>query len=57
MHYAALTGMQKDVALQFLGNLFEFFLVRRNSMLKQGEKRHHLTIVGATSGGKQTDIS
>jgi threonine synthase len=31
----------KDVALQFLGNLFEYFL----------EKRHHpLTVLGATSG-------
>lgn len=40
----------KDVALQFLGNLFEFFLVRRNAALPAGEKRHHLTVVGATSG-------
>ncbi|KAF2758561.1 threonine synthase [Pseudovirgaria hyperparasitica] len=40
----------KDVALQFLGNLFEYFLVRRNANLQEGEKRHHLTIVGATSG-------
>ncbi|THV05763.1 tryptophan synthase beta subunit-like PLP-dependent enzyme [Dendrothele bispora CBS 962.96] len=42
----------KDVALQFLGNLFEFFLKRRNK-----EKVEHsqpasekLTVVGATSG-------
>ncbi|KAG9782594.1 Threonine synthase [Exophiala dermatitidis] len=40
----------KDVALQFLGNLFEFFLVRKNQNLKAGEPRHHLTVIGATSG-------
>ncbi|KAI9679563.1 MAG: threonine synthase [Caeruleum heppii] len=39
----------KDVALQFLGNLFEFFLVRRNERT-QDSKRHHLTVIGATSG-------
>ncbi|KAI9805921.1 MAG: hypothetical protein M1825_000535 [Sarcosagium campestre] len=39
----------KDVALQFLGNLFEYFLVRRNHG-KVGEERHHLTVIGATSG-------
>jgi threonine synthase len=39
----------KDVALQFLGNLFEYFLVRRNKG-KSGKDRHHLTVVGATSG-------
>jgi threonine synthase len=39
----------KDVALQFLGNLFEYFLVRRNKD-KIGRDRHHLTVVGATSG-------
>ncbi|KAH8601248.1 threonine synthase-like protein [Bisporella sp. PMI_857] len=39
----------KDVALQFLGNLFEYFLVRRNKG-KTGKDRHHLTVVGATSG-------
>ena len=39
----------KDVALQFLGNLFEYFLVRRNQG-KQGSKREHLTVIGATSG-------
>ncbi|ORY56150.1 threonine synthase [Pseudomassariella vexata] len=39
----------KDVALQFLGNLFEYFLVRRN-VGKTGRDRHHLTVVGATSG-------
>ncbi|KAJ2784312.1 threonine synthase [Coemansia javaensis] len=33
----------KDVALQFLGNLFEFFLQRRGA-------GHRLTVVGATSG-------
>lgn len=41
----------KDVALQFVGNLFEYFLVRKNKDMKEGEgKRHHLTIIGATSG-------
>jgi len=39
----------KDVALQFLGNLFEYFLVRRNRE-KSGRNREHLTVVGATSG-------
>lgn len=39
----------KDVALQFLGNLFEYFLVRRNKN-KTGKDREHLTVVGATSG-------
>jgi threonine synthase len=39
----------KDVALQFLGNLFEYFLVRKNQG-KQGKDRHHLTVIGATSG-------
>ena len=39
----------KDVALQFLGNLFEYFLIRRNAG-KEGRDRYHLTVVGATSG-------
>ena len=39
----------KDVALQFLGNLFEYFLVRRNHE-KEGAGREHLTVIGATSG-------
>lgn len=39
----------KDVALQFLGNLFEYFLVRRNEG-KTGRQREHLTVIGATSG-------
>ena len=39
----------KDVALQFLGNLFEYFLVRRNEG-KEGKNREHLTVIGATSG-------
>lgn len=39
----------KDCALQFLGNLFEYFLVRKNEG-KVGKDRHHLTVVGATSG-------
>jgi threonine synthase len=40
----------KDVALQLLGNLFEFFLLRRNGKKKEGEEREKLTVVGATSG-------
>ncbi|KAI9477094.1 threonine synthase [Zychaea mexicana] len=39
----------KDVALQFVGNLFEYFLERRNREDKSG-KTHRLTVVGATSG-------
>nr|GAT45959.1 tryptophan synthase beta subunit-like PLP-dependent enzyme [Mycena chlorophos] len=40
----------KDVALQLLGNLFEFFLLRRNARKAAGEKPEKLTVVGATSG-------
>lgn len=40
----------KDVALQLLGNLFEFFLARRNAKKAPGQKRERLTVVGATSG-------
>lgn len=39
----------KDVALQFLGNLFEYFLQRENEG-KAGRERAHLTVLGATSG-------
>ncbi|KAG5291959.1 threonine synthase [Histoplasma ohiense] len=39
----------KDVALQFLGNLFEYFLARRNQG-KSGKDRLHLVVIGATSG-------
>ena len=39
----------KDIALQFLGNIFEYFLVRRNEG-KIGIDREHLTVIGATSG-------
>ena len=39
----------KDIALQSLGNLFEFFLVRRNER-KKGKNREHLTVIRATSG-------
>ncbi|KAF5392667.1 hypothetical protein D9757_000932 [Collybiopsis confluens] len=38
----------KDVALQLLGNLFEFFLTRRNE--RNPEAKEKLTVVGATSG-------
>lgn len=57
----------KDCALQFLGNLFEYFLVRKNqgkvgkgvfisghrtvgTSANEAIARHHLTVVGATSG-------
>lgn len=40
----------KDVALQLLGNLFEFFLARRNARRSVGERKEFLTVVGATSG-------
>ncbi|PIL30500.1 hypothetical protein GSI_07200 [Ganoderma sinense ZZ0214-1] len=40
----------KDVALQLLGNLFEFFLKRRNQSRALNEKPEKLTVVGATSG-------
>ncbi|SCU78026.1 LANO_0A01882g1_1 [Lachancea nothofagi CBS 11611] len=39
----------KDVALQFVGNLFEFFLQRANKDLPQ-DQRKKITVVGATSG-------
>lgn len=39
----------KDVALQFVGNLFEFFLQRKNAGLPE-EQKDKLTVVGATSG-------
>ncbi|OKL63448.1 Threonine synthase [Talaromyces atroroseus] len=41
----------KDIALQFFGNLLEFFLERRNQTLqKAGQDREHYVVVGATSG-------
>ncbi|OQR94120.1 threonine synthase [Achlya hypogyna] len=39
----------KDVALQFLGHLFEYFLERKNARETSG-KTHRITVVGATSG-------
>lgn len=39
----------KDIALQFLGNLFEYFLQKENDG-KKGNERDHLTVLGATSG-------
>lgn len=39
----------KDVALQFVGNLFEYFLTRKNEG-KSDEEKDVLTVVGATSG-------
>ncbi|RQM16700.1 hypothetical protein DD237_001724 [Peronospora effusa] len=40
----------KDIALQFLGNLFEFFLQRKNAVLPDGAPQYQITVVGATSG-------
>lgn len=40
----------KDVALQFVGNLFEYFLERRNKLIEDETKRTKITVVGATSG-------
>ncbi|RUS24645.1 thnsl2 protein, partial [Jimgerdemannia flammicorona] len=40
----------KDVALQFLGNLFEYFLERKNKGITEQRRLHRLTVVGATSG-------
>jgi len=40
----------KDVALQLLGNLFEFFLRRKNARKAIGKEPEKLTVVGATSG-------
>ena len=40
----------KDVALQFLGNLFDFFLSRKNARLPPDAEPETITIVGATSG-------
>ncbi|ETV68607.1 threonine synthase [Aphanomyces astaci] len=37
----------KDIALQFLGHLFEYFLERKN---KHSDSVHQVTVVGATSG-------
>ncbi|WFD03688.1 threonine synthase [Malassezia obtusa] len=39
----------KDVALQLLGNLFEYFLSRRNRA-EGKQDAHRITVVGATSG-------
>ncbi|KAF5102454.1 hypothetical protein D0Z00_000381 [Geotrichum galactomycetum] len=41
----------KDVALQFVGNLFEYFLTRRNAgKAEDAADRDIITVVGATSG-------
>ncbi|KAF8452651.1 tryptophan synthase beta subunit-like PLP-dependent enzyme [Boletus edulis BED1] len=40
----------KDLALQLVGNLFEYFLNRRNSKKSSEEPVEKLTVVGATSG-------
>lgn len=41
----------KDVALQFVGNLFEYFLTRKNAgKAEDATDRDIITVVGATSG-------
>jgi threonine synthase len=40
----------KDVALQFVGNLFEYFLKRKNQGIENKADRHKIIVVGATSG-------
>jgi threonine synthase len=40
----------KDVALQFLGNLFEYFLEKKNSEKSPQDKEAFITVIGATSG-------
>lgn len=40
----------KDIALQLLGNLFEFFLERKNKTKTANEEKERLSVVGATSG-------
>ncbi|KAG0296994.1 threonine synthase [Dissophora globulifera] len=40
----------KDVALQLVGNLFEYFLKRKNAGIENAADRHKITVVGATSG-------
>lgn len=41
----------KDVALQFVGNLFEYFLQRRNAgKADDAADREKITVIGATSG-------
>ncbi|CAG8539369.1 14191_t:CDS:2 [Ambispora leptoticha] len=40
----------KDVALQFLGNLFEYFLERQNAKKSNAEELDKITVLGATSG-------
>ncbi|KAI8852746.1 tryptophan synthase beta subunit-like PLP-dependent enzyme [Chytridium lagenaria] len=40
----------KDVALQVLGNLFEYFLARKNRRASPGEPVHRINVLGATSG-------
>lgn len=43
------TAAFKDVALQFLGNLFEYFLESENADAAEGEEKR-ITVLGATSG-------
>jgi threonine synthase len=53
--FHGLTFSFEDVALQLLGNLFEFFLARRNARKSAGERPESLTpVVGATTGSGDT---
>ncbi|KAG0283639.1 threonine synthase [Linnemannia gamsii] len=45
-----ITPLHQDVALQFVGNLFEYFLKRKNAGIENKADRHKITVVGATSG-------
>ncbi|CAG8489308.1 12405_t:CDS:10 [Ambispora gerdemannii] len=40
----------KDVALQFLGNVFEYFLEKQNAKKSNAEELNKITVIGATSG-------
>ncbi|CAG8620300.1 12022_t:CDS:2 [Ambispora gerdemannii] len=40
----------KDVALQFLGKLFEYFLEKQNAKKSNAEELNKITVLGATSG-------
>ncbi|OPB43615.1 ThrC Threonine synthase [Trichoderma guizhouense] len=44
------TFASKDIASQFLGNLLEYFLVKKNKGKTSIADRHRLTFVGATKG-------
>jgi threonine synthase len=47
----------KDVALQFLGNLFDYFLKKKNKLVAAGKEKAKITIIGATSGDTGNKLS